>query len=185
MGLREIVIDMDKEVQRFYTRIGRKIPEKHLYKLTLPLGVFGGNEGLVGMINLYNLSYVLGFGGATFVGLNVGVDIISMDLTRNLPEGAASYHNAFVDFLRSINKRVRLPIFLAGTGHIGKFIYDAANYFLNGEPMSDNSFLCLQTGAGLLGLASSIYLKDQDPRLLERRTVDERVAELYPVNFVR
>ncbi len=160
MGLREIVIGMDKDVQRFYTRIGRKIPEKYLYGLTLSLGVFGGSAGLVGITYLHNFNRALAYSGVAFVGLNAALDIISINIHENKPEGAASYHGAFVDFLRGINKRVRLPMFLAGAGYFGKFIYDAANYFLNGEPMGDNSFLCLQTGAGFLGLASSMYLKD-------------------------
>ncbi len=181
MGLREIVINMDEDVQRFYTKVGRRIPEKHLYKLTLSLGVFGGSTGFLGINDLYSLSGVLGYGGAVFTGLNGNLDCISMIVSRDTHGGAAAYHDAFVDSLRSINKKTRFPIFLAGAAYAGKFFYDIANYFLNGEQLSSDSFLCLQTGAGLLGLSSSMYLKDQDPKLLERETVEERVSKLFPI----
>ncbi len=69
---------------------------------------------------------------------------------------------------------------------MGKVGYDAYNYFANGEPIpSEDSFL-ITLGLSNLGMASSMYLKDRDPKLLDKQpawrkaleSARERVGEL-------
>ena len=58
------------------------------------------------------------------------------------------------------------------------------NYFKNGEPINQGSFDCLIGETGLLSLASSMYIKETDPKLLEKVTKPSKIsAKLEPVKI--
>ena len=72
------------------------------------------------------------------------------------------------NFYEKYNRTIRLPVFLTGVGFLGKSIYDVANYVMTGEPLTSETAMNATTGFGFLSLASSMYLKDQDPKSLEK-----------------
>jgi len=67
-----------------------------------------------------------------------------------------------------VSKVARLPMFLAGVSLLGEFGYNIYSYFEHGEPMGAEVMYRLAYGLSELGIASSMYLKDRDPRLLQK-----------------
>lgn len=89
----------------------------------------------------------------------------------NIKDEATSETKAIdpiTNLYRRFNSVVRLPTFVAGAGLVGKFGADLFNYLTNGEPIDSNSYNYLMYGSGLLSLASSMYIKDTDPKLLDK-----------------
>ena len=76
--------------------------------------------------------------------------------------------NPIMDLYMKFNSVVRLPIFTAGVGLVGKSGIDLFNHVTNGKPIDSNGYNCLMYGIGLLSLASSMYIKNTDPKLLQK-----------------
>lgn len=175
MSLVDVVRELDKDVQRECTRIGRRIPERSLYMIITPQSFFLGNMGYAYFEKLHHMPVLSLF--------PLGFLTIIPDAMINLHglTGGIFYNDILdemiklIEFLKKVNRKTRLPIFLAGAFYLGKSIYDIANYLLNGEPLDQNTSDSLYSGLGFLGLASSMYLKDQDPKLLERESVNQIV----------
>ena len=72
------------------------------------------------------------------------------------------------NFYRKYNSVVRFPIFVAGAGLVGKFGVELFNHLANGEPIDPNSPHYLQYGLGLISLSSSMYIKEINPKLLDK-----------------
>ncbi len=72
-------------------------------------------------------------------------------------------------FYRKYNSIIRLPVLAAGVGIVGKYGLDLFNNVVNGVPMDSDSHYYLEYGLGLLSLASSMYLKEMDPKLLQKQ----------------
>ena|SRR3989344_7405502 len=70
---------------------------------------------------------------------------------------------------KKLNAAIRLPFLTAGIGLIGKFGVDLFNYLTKGEPMESNSYTYLYYGFGLLSVASSMYIKDTNPKILDKK----------------
>lgn len=85
------------------------------------------------------------------------------------------------EFQMNITRGIRLPLFVTGLGFLGKVVYDGYNLFLNGEPIEFNTYRQLIGGLGFLSAASSMYLKDQDSKSLEKQhsKVKAFFKELY------
>jgi hypothetical protein len=69
---------------------------------------------------------------------------------------------------RKYNSFVRLPTFLFGAVLIAKFGIDLANNITNQTSLEAPSYYCLFDGIGHLSLASSMYLKETDTKLLDK-----------------
>ena len=69
---------------------------------------------------------------------------------------------------RKYNSYARLPTFLFGAGLIGKFGVDLVKSIQDQTPLEPTSLYCLADGIGHLSLASSMYLKETDPKLLDK-----------------
>jgi len=85
-----------------------------------------------------------------------------------------------IDVYRGINSVVRLPAFLTGTGFVAKYAADFVSLVVSGEPIDPMSDECLRYGVGLLLLASSMYIKEMDPKLLEKDP-----AWMQALNYVK
>ena len=72
---------------------------------------------------------------------------------------------------RKYNSYARLPTFLFGAGLIGKFGVDLVKSIQDQTPLEPTSLYCLADGIGHLSLASSMYLKETDPKLLDKESL--------------
>ncbi len=156
---------VDEQVLRLHTKLGKKIPEKNLYKLTAGLTLFGCGFGGV----------ILPLPGAMAYGGLMGYTNLSLDM-RGLNGDPPTYINGdtrVVDPFResSINltRKLRLPLLTLGAGFLGKAGYDIVNFFINGEPIDSETYKLATSGFGFISSASSMYLKDQDPKLLDKQ----------------
>jgi hypothetical protein len=90
---------------------------------------------------------------------------------------------------KEYNSFVRLPTFLFGVGLIGKFGMDLANSIKNKNALEPTSYYCLFDGLAHLSLASSMYLKETDTKLLDKTPIwkkalnyaKEKIDSLNPV----
>ncbi|MBT6774487.1 hypothetical protein HOA91_03890 [Candidatus Woesearchaeota archaeon] len=162
---------VDTKVQKQYTRLGKRIPEKHLYKTTFAIQMIGkiGTATWGPYIGIPHLA-AGSFSGVVLDGPDClyNVDGLEGKIDRN-SEGGIIALNSMQNFSARYNRTIRLPVFLTGVGFLGKVIYDVANYVVSGEPLTSETAKNVTTGFGFLSLASSMYLKDQDPKLLEKQ----------------
>jgi hypothetical protein len=81
------------------------------------------------------------------------------------------------EFYDRYNSIIRLPTFLFGAGLIGKFGIDLINGIKNKTTLEPTSWYCLIDGIGQLSLASSMYLKDTNPKLLNKVPLWKKALE--------
>lgn len=74
-----------------------------------------------------------------------------------------------VDTYLKGSKVVRTPLFLAGSTLLGKSAYDMGKTFFTGEPLPDDFNTNVDSGLGFLYLASSMYIRDKDSKLLDKK----------------
>lgn len=88
-----------------------------------------------------------------------------------------------------VTRVTRLPLFAAGLGLVGTGLYSLIHSVVNGgQTVLNNPYEQVVGGLGMLSLASSMYLKDQDPKLLDKQpfwkkvydTLREKVNSLLP-----
>ena len=185
---------LDQKVQKQYTKLGKRIPEQHLYKVTTGLhlfgylgaDVFGSPEqfnqwpfiyrgiygGICGATDLVLNFYGLGGDPPTFVSDN------------------AQIINPKHEFKLNLTRVIRLPILTTGLSILGYVVCNLASLIINGESLSPDTHLQATGGLGLVSMASSMYLKDQDPKLLDKQpsrikevlgTIYDKAKELLPV----
>lgn len=164
------VKELDKVILRQYTKIAKRWEDKghSIYSLSSMLGIPSCLPGLAI--------------GEAFLGIdlnffyNLGIYIpYALDLNYNLAglhgylSDKVSGNDLAIDRLEfiseHINKILRLPTFLAGIGLTGKMGYDI---FSSQQPF-DSIITYLPMSLALLGLSSSMYLKDTDPKLLQKQ----------------
>lgn len=161
----------DEQVLKQYTKLGMKIPEERLYEIAFGLGL-ASSLGTAPFARFY-LNFPPGLSG-----LISGIFLGGPDFFYNLEgltgrekrnaSGETTALNPIVEFVKSYNRKIRFPVFLAGAAFLGEAAYEAADYFMNGTPTSANFGKNIMTGAGFFSLASSMYFKDHDPKLLEK-----------------
>ena len=165
---------LDEQVLRQYTKLAKRWEDKggNIYHLSSALGLpakaliitggdnfFGGYAGLGIDFLLYNWDWAYNFDG--LMGHIKEQD--TTDSTISL--------DPHIEFYKKVNRRVRLPTLLSGIGLVGKSAYDFVNYFANGVPFDNSSLGSFTLGLGLLSIASSQYLKDRNPKLLDKQPV--------------
>jgi hypothetical protein len=163
---------LDQKVQKFYTRIGQHIPEDKLYKIIIPLGLISTVDSALCISWQYSLPIgmaVDALGAYDIAGSTFG---ISKRGRNNRVEGETrtltNDELAYETINRNL-KNYRLPTLLASLGFATKAGIETYNYFANGQPLSGTFSYDVAIALGLFGQASSMYLKDQDPKLLKKK----------------
>jgi len=175
---------IDEQLLGEYTKIGGRIPDRHLYKVTSGLHLIGyaGVAMFSPSVGVALYPSMMAFSDGT---LNV------MGLMGNPPtyvSGDTRVIDPKQEFFLRITRGIRLPLFIAGSSLLGKAAYDTANFFIAGEPIESETYLQAISGLGFISSASSMYLKDQDPKLLDKEPfwkkgynwIKEKVSSLNP-----
>ena len=163
---------LDQEVRRQYTKLSKKWNlDQGTKKYKVGLGLWLAHNFLSGQIGYYVVEgfdlircYASIFDGVYNMRGAIGT-------IREDTDSDSKALDPFVELYKINNSRWRLPTFLAGTGLVGKFGVDVFYWAANGkaiEPLDQFSF---QYGLGLLSLASSMYIKDTDTKLLQKDSV--------------
>lgn len=162
---------MDEQVLRQYTKVGKKF---HLDE--------GRRKYWAGLI-LWHIHVVLSVGtGKQLIGnfeppvrISLNVPDCGYNLNGamgNIKDETSSetrVKDPIKYIVQTINSIERLPIFAAGVGLVSRFGVDLFNHVTNGEPIDTDSYNGLTYGIGLFSLASSMYIKEMDPKLLQKQ----------------
>ena len=158
-------------ILRQYTKLGKKINiDEGKRKYWIAFGLTNGIYIAMGFANRKLFDTTFDTGDFVIIGMNDGAYNIS-GLRGQFKEDKTSDSVALNPLKESYiryNSIVRLPSFLFSIGLIGKFGIDLVNSIKNKTPIEPTSWYCLQDGIGHLALASSMYLKETDPKLLDK-----------------
>lgn len=188
MGLESVLKPMkfvDEQIHRQYEKLGAKLDKKSpkaraytafgfwlagapfIYFLHTPVpGIAGGAEGMIGAVEGM-VGVVKGTIGGVDLSLNIYACTDGLNSQENTSETKVKDHQ-FIDLYLKINEAVRSPLFLTGVGFAGKGIYDLVNGFVNNEPIPGESIENLLQGLGMISVSSSMFLKDKNPKLLQK-----------------
>jgi len=161
----------DEQVQKQYTKVGKEWEDTghSRYSIAIPLNVAW-----------YYLSWESGIprlpSGFLF-GWNMMNDTTQRPygtkdkaVQDTLEESLADH--IFNNILKFIDKSIRLPLLITGVGFAGKGIYHIINSMVTGDTngLSElgNDF---KAATAFISVASSLYIKDIDPRLLDKQPV--------------
>lgn len=175
---------LDSKVQNQFTIIGMRIPEKHLYKITTALN-------MVSKLGTVHWGIYLGINPIVSVVIS-GFFLDGADFSYNFnglmgrirtKSGETTAIDPEVYIQAAYNRVVRLPAFLIGTGFLERVVYDVMNHFSNNEPMPQNTPNYVLSGVGFILCAASMYLKDQNPKALEKKP--SKVKQVLNVVYAR
>ncbi len=105
---------------------------------------------------------------------------------RQSVSGDKVYDDNFPPIFKEYSRIIRLPTFIAGVAATAKCVSGLLSWYVTGEPNPDAIGYGL-LGMGLLGVASSQYIKDRDPKILERDPLWKQayysLTEMIPVPY--
>lgn len=172
---------IDTELKRQYTQLGHRIPEKHLYKVTSALCLGNLVWGLK-LIDIYS-----GFPGLITAPLGAldayhNLCGIRGEITTAVSQDGSITYDPSTHGLIALGRLIRVPYMLASIGLVCKGWYDIVQTLIMNDTTYVNTTLAdFGIGMTFLSIASSYYLKDQDPKLLDkkRRSVLDRLGDVY------
>lgn len=175
MVFNPIIEYLDKPLVRFHRRIGNAWEGRghNIHSLSFTVGLSAlyvyGVGGLLPLVKSFHIPDLAKGLGVFSLMIPFGVPLTE-DLENLETKSKDDVHDSGVvavnlgkHFYRMVDRTLRLPAFLAGTSLVGKVVFDVFRY---GWSSTDDG-MYLRTGLGLLGLASSMYLKERDPKYLE------------------
>jgi hypothetical protein len=160
---------VDEQIERQYAKIRKGIFNKgiNLYGITTPMN----------LMFIPTPAVITGLAGGLIGGLYGGCDF-----ARNIEGLFSNKQDEIADGTIAIKKdthimgkvtnSLRLPVFLIGASLTATGICQLVNsYVLSKEPDSGEGIQNLMSGIGWLSQASSIYLKNSDPKLLDKESI--------------
>ncbi len=169
---------VDQAVLKQYTRLGQHIPEDKLYKMTTGLNLTGLATS-VGLLTAYAVPITdvlsllpLYTVSCYFSTADTWLNILAFK--RKLPSQQSIDTAISIDPIVQRNlkdtQRARLPYLGMGLGFLGMLCYDGIQDVMYNHFISALDYVKDALGmVSYLSLASSMYLKDQDPKLLEKQ----------------
>ena len=202
--------ETDEAILRFYTKEGKDIPDERLYKITTKWMISSRipQVGLIGVV--FYLAYqssispeeVLTSSASSFnvveqmVGAIPAVGL-GLDFYHNLlglsgffptEETEVKSKGGYIkEKFQKASRALRLPVVGCGIYGIGKLCFDIYNTIVGDQFFGDIISDSVDTIAAF-GLVTSMYLKDRDPKLLDKdplwkRALDyvrEKTEEMLP-----
>lgn len=185
----------DNEVRRWFTKRSQEISDKVMSKILFPLSLLGTAGAFGGVItaihSITGNEYLAFLGNVGAIFLTFPENIYNGSLLTGKKELNQAYKESEVvdelSLTNDINRPMRFPILIAGIATTGYLGYKAFDTFINGN---SNAFSEeeIRFAGGCLSLATSMYLKDTDPKLLEKdsawkrgyKTIKEKMKSYLP-----
>ncbi len=187
-----MIKELDKFILKQYTKLANKWEKKYsIYALNNGLNMAGLMFGLAG---IYLNKPLIEQQIFTYSGSTLGITMVfGTNLFRDM-----TYWNEIDDFFikkqkksaedilleqeiltdlnnnyiiksfKQLHELTRLPFLLIGTGLVIQGAYQIADSMIQQNPVQPYTFSSLSLGLGFLGFASVQYLKDKDPKLLDK-----------------
>jgi len=168
---------LDEQVLKQYTKLGKKLHlDKGKRKYKVGLGLF-----LLATMSSSQASKT--FGG---IALHVGSYVLIRcndflysvkGVLDNIPDSVSDTDaiDPILYFHKKYNSAIRLPVLIGGVGLVGKFGVELFNNVVHGAPMDSLSPFYLNYGLSLIFSASSMYIKEMDPKLLEKESLRKKI----------
>ena len=173
---------MDEKIHRQYEKIGAELDKKSntaRYTVSFTLN-------MLGIIPFLQNTYIPF--RSIISGLDNGMNMIGMrgGLKSNDDTSESRIkENPFLNGIFIMNKVLRAPLYVVGIGQMVYGMYELVNVGVGSGSAPDglsNSLMYITRGVGMLMLSSSMYLKDKNPKLLEKASVLDTV-KAYLANF--
>ena len=170
---------LDEEISRPYARLVKKWEDKGHSRYSLSGACDALNFSLASIArNVFpqELKDI-----ASYFALPVGASSAQsiLGIIRGESSGSKEQNGKQIiksPILYSINKlgkAIRMPELISGIGFAGKGTYDIYDYFKNGNPTLNDGINNLIFGTSLISNASAWYIRDSDPKVLDRKSVFE------------
>lgn len=189
----------DEEILRQYTKLTKKWEDKghSKYSLSVIPGFLSLGVKISPIFDLYYLNFpetFLSLIESPASGVNFVHDTIGL-ITGTHPKGVEDNGNGriindkFSFYYEKITKITRMPSFLWGLYFSANGVYNLYDSFVNNDSVSFMEGISnLTFGINSLGLSSSIYIKNSDPKLLDKapflktayENVKEKIRSLAP-----
>jgi hypothetical protein len=176
-SLLEPVKWVDKQILREYSRLTQKAEGKGLNKyclassLNLGAKLFLIPASIISPINEYWVSNAIALGGSlenTFECLIYN----SAAARAEDMETISHIKDPFVTKMKTIYSAMRLPVLASGVSQIGMGAVNIYNYFAEGDQIGLlNGVQQILLGTGLLSWSSAMYVRDSNPKLLDKKSV--------------
>lgn len=180
---------VDQAVLKQYTRLGQHIPEEKLYKVTTGLNLIA----ILGIFPALPYRPIIGEVLATFAAIStlsiplttsILLDILGLAGTPLVPPETDPVKTVDPkkERILSIMRTARLPYLVAGIGYVTMLCYNGIQDVVYDQVVPAIDYVKDAFGAiGFLSASSSMYLKDQDPKLLQKKPsrVKAFVKSLY------
>ena len=164
--------NFDEYLLKLYTKLGKKWEDKgrDIKGLTLPLS----GAGLALSLIPYNIVPLYPIYCATdSIRSLIEKDQEVISDTDAIDRG--------LYFFRKLHKNTRVYAFALGAGFTLKGLYDLYDFFVNkNNSQTEGIYDSLRLGLSLLSIASSIYLKDRNPKLLDKEPFVKEKKVLSP-----
>ncbi|MEK6760842.1 MAG: hypothetical protein AABX93_02875 [Nanoarchaeota archaeon] len=178
---------LDEEISRPYARLTKKWEDKGHSRYSLSgacdSGAFlslllPGLKDLSWSFSLENISVKdLLIGGTLGPGIGVSLTGALTGDYLGIDEKKGIVTNPVIYFYNKIGKAVRMPELVAGISFAGKGAYDIYDYFKNGNPTLNDGINNLIFGTSLISNASAWYIRQSDPKVLDKKSVFEKAYE--------
>ncbi|HLC55748.1 MAG TPA: hypothetical protein VJJ23_00750 [Candidatus Nanoarchaeia archaeon] len=177
----------------WYNKIGKKIPEEKLEKISDKIEQTSFSNFMVGYLfhdipiiiaNSSNphpwyficvpsgqaIGYALLFGSV--LGISKGLREENLRNDSNI-----DIQNISFDRVRKISRAVRFPTLALGMYELGKSAIDLGDNILNKKPLNYESLSSLFLGTAYLGAALLHYMNDRDPKIKDKKPFYETLFE--------
>jgi hypothetical protein len=165
---------VDEQILREYTKLAQKGESKGIGKYALATGLNGVAKlflmpaWFISSLNGDNASFGIALGASVENTFELIVYNEAAFKAEEL-ETHSRVKDQFVEKMKSIYSGLRLPILAGAASQIGMGVANLYNYFAEGDasalPMGIQQMVL---GTGLLSWSSAMYVRDSDPKLLQK-----------------
>ncbi|MEK6939933.1 MAG: hypothetical protein AABX31_04345 [Nanoarchaeota archaeon] len=170
----------DEQVLRYYTKKTEEWEEKGRSKYSLAhIFNLSGTAANMSFMLQGDLYFVIGTGILALQSLDFGRNYVKERYESDASDGALTKTPVSYEITKKISSLARLPMLVTGIGLIVKGIAQVVDYIQTKNPESamNGVYMC-SFGYALIGTASSMYIKDSDPKLLEKKPLEYWIQQL-------
>ncbi len=173
----------DEQVLRYYTKKAEAWEKKgrskyslaHLYNLS------GAAANIVFMTQA-DLNFSVGAGVLALQSADFARNVVRERYDPEINTGTVAKPPLSYEITKHLSSLVRLPMLVTGMGLMIKGIAYFIDYVQHKNPESIvHAMQMCSLGYAFFGTASSMYIKESDPQLLEKKLVEEFNLQLQPV----
>ena len=126
-----------------------------------------------------DLYFIIGTGLLALQSLDFARNAREPQYQADMTDAALTKTPLGMEATKKISSLARLPMLVTGIGLVIKGMAHLVDYVQTKNPQSalDAMYMC-SFGYALIGTASSMYVKDSDPKLLGKKPIEEWMHEL-------